>query len=79
MKEKEGEGVQGGQGLPSKRGSGLEGEWGVEMDLGDEAESRKKLDEQTRKLQKELRQKECQRAGQKMTKENGWRRNMIVS
>ena len=43
--KKEGEGVQGGQGLPSRRESGLE-EWSVEMDLEDEAESRKKLDEQ---------------------------------
>ena len=50
---KEGEGVQGGQGLPLGRESGLEEEWGMEMDLEDE--SCKKLDEQRRKLQKELR------------------------
>ena len=55
LEKKEGEGVQGGQGLPSRRESGLEEGWGVEMDLEDEVESRKKLDEQTRKLQKELR------------------------
>ena len=54
LEKKEGEGVQGGQGLPSRRESGLEEEWCVEMDLEDEAESRKKLDEQKRKLQKEL-------------------------
>ena len=35
--------------------SGLEEEWGVEMDHTEEAESRKKLDEQKKKLQKELR------------------------
>ena len=35
--------------------SGLEEEWGVEVDLENEVESRKKLDEQRRKLQKELR------------------------
>ena len=49
-KRKEGEGVQGWQGLPSRRDSGLEEEWSLEMDLEDEAESRKKLDEQKRKL-----------------------------
>ena len=37
------------------RESGLEGEWGTDMDLEDQVESRKKLDEQKRKLQKELR------------------------
>ena len=35
--------------------SGLEEEWGVEMDLQDQADSRKKLDEQEKKLQKEPR------------------------
>ena len=55
MEKKEGEGVQGGQGLPSRRGSSLEEEWSAEMDLEDMAEGRKKLDEQEKKLQKELR------------------------
>ena len=55
LEKKEGEGVQGGQGLPSRREGGLEELWSVEMDLEDEAESRKKLDEQKRKLQKEMR------------------------
>ena len=32
MEKKEGEGFQGGQGLPSRRESGLEEEWGVEME-----------------------------------------------
>ena len=31
-------------------------EWGMDMDVVDEVQSRKKLDEQTRKLQKELRE-----------------------
>ena len=34
----------------------MEEEWGMEMDLEDEVKSRKKLDEQRRKLQKELRE-----------------------
>ena len=51
----EGEGAQGGQGLQSRRESGMEEEWRTDMDLEDEVESRKKLDEQKRKLQKELR------------------------
>ena len=38
-----------------RRESGLEEEWGVEMDIEDEAGSRKLLDEHKRKLQKELR------------------------
>ena len=54
LEKKEGEGVQGGQGLPSRRESGLEEEWRIEMDRGDEVEGRKKQDEQRRKLQKEL-------------------------
>ena len=48
-----GEGAQGGPSLPPRRESGMEEEWG--MDVEDEVESRKKLDEQKRKLQKELR------------------------
>ena len=55
VEKKEGEGVQGGQGLPSRRESDLEEVWGMEMDLEGEVESRKKLDEQRRKLQKEQR------------------------
>ena len=55
LEKKEGEGAQGGQGLPSRRESGMEEEWRMDMDFGDEIESRKKLDEQKRKLQKELR------------------------
>ena len=55
LEKTEGEGVQRGQGLPSRRESGLEEEWRVEMDLEDEAESRKKLDEQKKKLQVKLR------------------------
>ena len=53
--KKGGEGAQGGQSLPSRRESGLEEEWRVDMDIEDEIESSKKLDEQERKLQKELR------------------------
>ena len=45
--------AQGGQGLPPRRESGMEEEVG--MDFEDEIESRKKLDEQRKKLQKELR------------------------
>ena len=48
-----GEGVQGGQGLPPRRKIGMEEEWG--MDFEGEIESRKKLDEQWKKLQKDLR------------------------
>ena len=55
LEKKEGEGVQGRARLPSRRESDLAEEWRVEMDLEDEAESRKKLDQQKRKLQKELR------------------------
>ena len=51
LEKKEGEGVQGGQGLPSRRESDLEEEWGMEMDFEGEVESRKKLDEQRRRLQ----------------------------
>ena len=53
--KKEGKGTQGGQGLPSRRESGMEEEWRMEVDAEDEIESRKKLDEQKRKLQEELR------------------------
>ena len=55
LEKEEGEGVQGGQGLPSRRESGLEEERRMEMDFEDEAERRKKMDEEGRKLQKELR------------------------
>ena len=51
MEKKEGEG----QSLPARRESGMAEEWGTDMDLEDEVESCKKLDEQKRKLQKELR------------------------
>ena len=44
---------QGRQGLPPRRESGLEEVWGLEAE--DEIESRKKLDAQRKKLQKELR------------------------
>ena len=54
LEKKEGEGVQGGQGLPSRRESALEEERGMEMDLEAEVESLKKLDAQRRKLQNEL-------------------------
>ena len=50
LEKKGGEGVQGGQGLPSMGGSGLEEQWGMDVDVEDEIESRKKLDEQKRKL-----------------------------
>ena len=51
LEKEEAEGVQGGQGLPSRRESGLEEEWCAEMDFEDEAESRRNLDEQMKKLQ----------------------------
>ena len=50
LEKKEGEGVQGGQGLPLKS----ESEPGRRV-VEDEAESRKKLDDQKKKIQKELR------------------------
>ena len=34
----------------------MDEEWGVDMDVEEEIESRKKLDEKKRKLQKELRE-----------------------
>ena len=45
--------MQGGPGLPPRRESGMEEVWG--MDVEDEIESRKKLDERRKKLQNELR------------------------
>ena len=54
---------QGGQGRPLRSESGLEEEWS--MDVEDEIESRKKLDEQRRKLQKELRDVENSRVCRK--------------
>ena len=45
--------AQGGQGLPPRNESGMEEQW--RMDFEDEIESRKKLNEQRKKLQKELR------------------------
>ena len=57
LEKKGGEGAQGGQGFLSRRESGMEEEWGMDMDVEeDEIESRKKLDEQKRKLQEELRE-----------------------
>ena len=50
----EGRRSQGGQGLPSRRESGMVEGWDTGMDV-EEIQSRKKLDEQNRKLQKELR------------------------
>ena len=49
LEKKEGDGAQGGQCFPSRRESGMEEDWGVDMDVEDEVESRKKLDEQKRK------------------------------
>ena len=49
------EGVQGGPSITSKGGGDSEDVRGEFMDVEDEAESRKKLDERKRKLQKELR------------------------
>ena len=59
--KKGGEGAQGGQGLPSRRGGGVEEEWGMDMDVEEEVESCKKLDEQKKKLQGELREIENSR------------------
>ena len=55
LERRGGEGVQGGLGFPSRRESGMEEEWGMDMDLEDEVEGCKKLEEQKRKLRKELR------------------------
>ena len=49
------EGVQGGPSIPSGEGGDSEDVWGEFMEVEDETESRKKLDEQKKKLQKELR------------------------
>ena len=55
LEKKGGEGVQRGQGVPSRKEGDLEDVWGEDMDIEDENESRKKLDERKTKLQKELR------------------------
>ena len=49
------EGVQRGQSIPSREGSDSEDVWGEFMEVENEAETRRKLDEQKKKLQKELR------------------------
>ena len=56
LEKKGGEGAQGGQGPPPRRQSGLEEKWGMGMDVEDEIEIRKKLNEQKRKLEKEMRE-----------------------
>ena len=56
LEKKGGEGAQGGQGLPSRRESCMEEEWRMDMDVEDEIESRTKLDEQKKKLLRELRE-----------------------
>ena len=43
LEKKGGEGAQGGQGLPSRRESGMEEEWGMDMDVEEEVESRTKV------------------------------------
>ena len=55
LEKKGGEGAQGGQGFPFRTESGMEEEWRMEMYLEDEVESRRKLEKQKRKFQKELR------------------------
>ena len=50
LEQKGGEGAQGGLGFPFRRESGMEEEWRMDMDLEDEVESRRKLEEQKRKL-----------------------------
>ena len=50
------EGVQGGQSILSREGGDSEDMWGEFMEVEDEAESRRTLDEQKKKLQKELRE-----------------------
>ena len=47
--------VQGGPSIHSKEGVDSEIVWGKFMEVEDETERRKKLDEQKKKLQKELR------------------------
>ena len=49
-------GVQGGRSIPSKEGGDSEDVWGEFMEVEDEAESRKKLDERKKNVQKELRE-----------------------
>ena len=56
LEKKGGEGSQGGKGPPQRRESGMEEEWEMDVTVEDEIESRKKLDEHKRKLQKELRE-----------------------
>ena len=55
LERKEGEGVQGGARTSIQEKKRLGGRVGMEMDLEDDVESREKLDEQRRTLQKELR------------------------
>ena len=50
LEKKGGEGAQGGQGNPSRRESGMEEEWGMDMDVDEEVESRKKSDEQKKEV-----------------------------
>ena len=50
------EGVQGGPSVPAKEGGDSEDVWRDCMEVEDEAESRKKLDEQRKNMQKELRE-----------------------
>ena len=54
LEKKGGEGAQGGQDPPSRKESGMEEQWGMDMDVEDEIESRKKLDEQRPKAQDSL-------------------------
>ena len=49
------EGVQGGPSILSREGGESEGVWRESVEVEDEAESRRKLDEQTKKLHKEVR------------------------
>ena len=56
MQKNSGGAEQGGQGFPLGKESGLEEEWC--MDVEDEIENRKKLDEERNKLQKNLREVE---------------------
>ena len=49
------EGVQGGPSIPSGEGGDSEDVWGDCMEVEDEAGSRRKLDEQKKKLQKDIR------------------------
>ena len=55
MPRKKKEAVQGGPSILSDEGRDSEDVWGEFMEVEDEAESRKKLDEQKKKLQKGLR------------------------